>query len=348
MSLNFAIETVTLAHIPEVDDGGRNRPFREYPRRDLYLGTAYFAEFQPRLLTPGCVTDLISDPDTWRNARETTAEEGSPALSARARASLQLEDLNPEEYARHYGAAVSAMSPYEAGSPLNLAGADADITHEELSRDGWILSVVLPQVHAKRAGVHMALHQQSFLAAQYSGQGGRLHCIVDEMTNSPQREAVEAVTIQRSSGTSTDYVAQTYADIEKQYGKREAATLADNCAVIQYLSFSDEDAQRVSKLMGEEISIQRSISINPERLQVTGSLSTGKQPVMSPDELKNLDPAYQVVWIRGYGYLVCRKLFQNQISPTCHWLDPNPQEGGILPPDPKVELPVHYHRGETP
>lgn len=345
MSINFAIQTATLAHIPEVDDGKRNFHFREKPRRNLHLAIGYLAEFQPNLMTSGAVSDLLGDPYAWRSAREAAAEEDSPSLRARARTSLQLEEHNPEEYNRHFEAAVSAMDPYEAGSPLNMAGANADVLHEELCQDGWIACVVLPQIHAKRVGVHMALHQQSFLAAQYSGRGGTLHTIIDELCNSPQKEAVEAVTLQRSSQTSSDYVAQTFQDIILQYGKSQSAILADNCAIHQFLSFSDEDAQRVSKLMGEEISIQSSISVDPERLKVSRTINTGKQPVMTADELKKLDPACQVLWIKGFGWLVCRKLFQNQISPTGEWLDPNPQEGGALPFDPRIELPVRYNRG---
>ncbi|CAN0603537.1 unnamed protein product, partial [Ectocarpus sp. 12 AP-2014] len=131
----------------------------------------------------------------------------------------------------------------------------------------------------------------------------------------------------------------------RQYGKQLAAVLADNCPVHQYLSFSYADAERVSKRWGEEISIQRSVNINASRLEVSGSMSLGKQPVMTPDQLMTLDPAYQVIYIRGVGHFVCRKLFQNQIAPTCHYLSPNLQEGGVLPPDPKIELP--FHRGDA-
>lgn len=341
-TLGFAIETATHAHIPEVSDGGRNFVFRDYPRKNLHMGSRILAEFKPEQLTPGALAAMMGDPFTWRAARENAAAEGSPALQARARSSLQLEDQNPEEYSRHFQAALSALLPYEAGSILYTAGMDADVTHEELCREGWIICFILPQVHAQRVGVHYALHQQSFLEAQYSGRGGRLRNIIDEMTNSPQKKAVEAITIQRSYKVASDYIAQTFEDIERQYGKQEAAILADNCAVIQYLSFNDADARRVSQLMGEEISIQRSLSINAQRLEASGSLSTGKQPVMTADELKNLDPSWQVIYLRGFGWLVCRKLFQNQITPTCHWLGDNPQEGGRLSPDPKVELPVHY------
>lgn len=342
MALNFAIEAVTNIFIEEVDDGKRNFVFREKPRRELHLGIRFLAEFKPDLLTPGALCDLISDPQAWRTAREIAASEGSPALKSRARSSLELEDNNPEDYYRHYEAAVAALAPYEAGSVLNTAGADADITHEELCRDGWVVCMVLPQVYAQRVGVHAALHQNCFQAAQFSGRGGVLRTIYDELCNSPARKAIEAITIQRSYQVATDYIAQTFDDIQKQYSKQLAAILADNCPVHQYLSFSDADAQRVSKLMGEEISRQRSISINPERLEVSESISTSKQPIMTPDELKNLPSHKQVLYIRGFGWLVCNKLYQNQIAPTCHWLSPNPQEGGVLPPDPKIELPVHY------
>lgn len=341
-ALNFAIEAVTLIFIEEVEDGRRNFVFREKPRRDLHLGIRFLAEFKPELLTPGGLCDLMSDPQSWRTAREIAASEGSRAIKSRARASLDLEESNPEDFYRHYEAAIASLAPYEAGSVLNTAGADADITHEELCRDGWFVCMVLPQVYAQRVGVHAALHQNCFQAAQFSGRGGVLRTIYDELCNSPARKAIEAITIQRSYHVATDYIAQTFEDIERQYGKQLAAILADNCPVHQYLSFSDGDAQRVSKLMGEEISRQRSISINPERLEVSESISTSKQPIMTPDELKNLPSNKQVLYIRGYGWLVNNKLFQNQLSPTCHWLSPNPQEGGVLPPDPKIELPVHY------
>ncbi|MEO0384160.1 MAG: TraM recognition domain-containing protein [Pseudomonadota bacterium] len=345
-ALNFAIEAVTLIFIEEAEDGRRNFVFREKPRRDLHLGIRFLAEFKPELLTPGGLCDLMSDPQSWRTAREIAASEGSPALKSRARTSLELEDSNPDDYYRHYEAAIAALAPYEAGSVLNTAGADADITHEELCHDGWFVCGVLPQVYAQRVGVHAALHQNCFQAAQFSGRGGVLRTIYDELCNSPARKAIEAITIQRSYHVATDYIAQTFEDIERQYGKQLAAILADNCPVHQYLSFSDGDAQRVSKLMGEEISRQRSMNINVERLEVSESFSTGKQPIMTPDELKNLPSNKQVLFIRGYGWLVCNKLYQNELAPTCHWLSPNPQEGGVLPPDPKIELPVHY--GDAP
>lgn len=345
--LFFTIQTATHNIVPEVNDGGRNFYFRESPRQEIHLGILALAELKPYLLTPGHLYETMSDPYCWQQVRENAADDGSPALQARARLSLEMQENEPEGYYRHLRAALTPLQIYEPGSVLNSAGANADITHEELCRDGWIVCHVLPQRHAKRAGIHFALHQQGFMEAQLSGRGGRLINIIDEMCNSPQKDAVERITIQRSYGMSTLYIAQTLADIEKQYGKHELAILMDNCPVKQFLGFSNyEDAEKVSRAMGEEVSISPSLGINPERLEISGNLSTGKQRVMTATELMNLDPAYQVLHLRGYGWLICRKLRQNNIAPTCHDLGPNPLEGNrILPPDPKVTL--HVATGEA-
>ncbi len=91
--------------------------------------------------------------------------------------------------------------------------------------------------------------------------------------------------------------------------------------------------------MGEEISVSQSLGINTERLEVSGNLNTGKQRVMTATELMNLNPDYQVIHMKGYGWLVCRKLIQNQIGPTCYDLGLNRLEGNRrLPPDPVVTL----------
>ncbi len=338
--LLFTIETATHNIVPEVNDGGRNFHFRENPRQEIHVGIMCLLELLPKQVRPGMLYEMMADPDIWRSVRENATEDGSPALKARAKLSLNMQDNDNEGYYRHLRAALTPLQIYSPGSSLNLAGVDETHTHEELCRNGWLVHMVLPQRYADRVGIHYALHQQCMMEAQFSGRGGRVINIIDEMCNSPQKDTVKKVTIQRSFGTSSIYIAQTFADIENQYGTKEAAILRDNCSVIQYLSISDVDAEKISKSMGEEISISQSMNVNAERLELSGSISTGKQPVMTPTELVNLDPSMQVIHIRGYGWLVCRKLFQNQIVPTAHHLGSNPQEGPPMQVDPKVEFPV--------
>ena len=339
--LTFALKNTALSIVPEVNDGGRNWHFRESPRQNIHLGILGGLEFLGDRLTPGVLYETMADPATWRLMRENAIHEGSPALKARAQLSLDMEDREPEAYFKHMQAALTPLQIYEPGSVLNKSGANPTHIHEELCQGGWKIFDVLPQLYAKHVGVHVALQQQAFMDAQMSGRGGRLINVIDEMCNSPQKYSVDLVTIQRSFRTSSIYIAQTLQDIEKIYGKHELAILMDNCPVKQYLSISPEDAEKISKMMGEEISISQSLGVNPERLELSGNISTGMQRVMTPTELMNLDPTYQVIHMKGYGWLVCCKLRQNNIAPTCFDLGPNPLENNqVLPPDPKVTLPT--------
>lgn len=344
-NLFFAIKTATHGIIPEVDDGGRNFSFRELPRQKIHLCILMVLEMlPPSMLTPGVVYETMANPETWRSMRQNAASDGSPSLKARAQISLDMEENDPEAYYKHLNAALTSLEMYEPGSVLNSAGANATITHDELVRDGWIVCTILPQLHAEMAGLHSTLHQQAFMEAQLSGRGGRLVSINDELCNSINKEEVKRVTIQRASKKSSIYIAQTLADIEKMYGKHDLAILLDNCPVKQFLAFSNyDDAEKVSRAMGEEISVQQSISVNPQATSITGNISTGMQRVMTASELMNLDPAYQIIHIKGEGWFLLKKVFQNQLAPTCHDLGLNPQEGNRrLPPDPKFTLPTSF------
>ena len=339
--LIFTIQSATHNIIPEVNDGGRNFYFRESPRQEIHTGILCLHEFLPNDVRPGMLYEMMSDPEIWYRSRINAVEDGSPELKARAMLSLDMQENEPEGYYKHLRAALTPMQIYSPSSSLNQSGVGETHTHEELCSDGWLTHFILPQRYAKRVGIHMALHQQCMSEAQLSGRGGRLISINDEMTNSPQKSEVELVTIQRSYSKSCIYLAQTFTDIEKQYGEKEAAILLDNCAVKQYLSITNyADAEKISKAMGEEISVSQSMNVNPERLEISGSISTGKQPVMTPSELMNLDPSLQVTHMKGFGWFVSRKLFQNQILPTARYLGSNPMEGDPMAVDPKIELPV--------
>lgn len=340
--LVFTIKHTTYSIIPEVNDGGRNFHFREVPRQKLHLGIRGCVEFLGDRTTPGVLYETMADPKTWRLMRENAVHEGSPALKARAQLSLDMEDEEPEAYYKHMQAALTPLQIYEPGSVLNKAGANATHTAEELCRDGCLMFNIQAQRHAKQVGIHTALMQQTFMDAQMSGRGGRLINVIDEMCNSPQKYAVDLVTIQRSYQVSTIYIAQTLQDIERHYGKNELAILLDNCPVKQFLSISPEDAEKISQMMGEEITITRSLGVNAKRLELSGNLATGKQRVKTATELMNLDPKYQVIHMKGIGWLICPKLRQHNIAPSCYDLAPNPLENNqVLTPDPKITLPVH-------
>lgn len=342
VELFFAMQSSMLVLVPEVTDGGRNKFWRDAAREQIECAVRCLLNHNPKLLTPGATYVLMTDPDTWRHARELATTSEDEATAALARQSLDLQERNPELFYQHHSTAISALRCYEPGSALHLAGIDADVTHAEIIRDGWLLFVVMPQNHAAQVGCHTGLHLQAFMHAQLQPDAGKAVYILDELCNAPLKELVDRVTIMRSYGASALYIAQSRKDIERKYGEREAAILEENCPIIQYLSFSHfEEAERVSRAMGESRSVTLNVGLSSGNDEFSSNFNSGKERVFTPDELMALPPTEQIIRIKGYGWLHCRKLFQNEIEPSCYHLGHNALEGGILPPNPKIWLPMY-------
>ncbi len=292
-----------------------------------------------RLATPGGVWSMLANPDVLITSAQVEAEEGDEALSALAKHVLDMQQ--GEHFAQHRSASLKSLRIFGAGSALHMAGVDADYTHKQLINEKFIVFIVGPVRHMERLGSCYALHLQSFSDALLTGETGAVDFILDEFTNAPLKPAVERVTIQRSYGGRSLYIAQSRLDIERKYGVKETAILEENCPVKQWLSFTNfEEAERVSRAMGETQNVSHTIGLSSDRPEFSSNFNTGKERIFTAAELMNLDPTHQILHVKNVGFIHCRKLYQNEIAPYCFDLADNPLEGGRLPPDVKVTLPT--------
>ena len=290
------------------------------------------------LAFPGGLHGLLADPETWVSALEIEAEEGDEYLKPAARLILEMREHNPEHYSQHLQAALAALKIFGKG-PLKDAGRFPSLSYNELIEDGWIVCVINPARYTDRLGPYYALLFQSFLNAKIGGAKGRLELIIDEVCNAPMRDPINRVTIQRAYGVRSRFIAQSRQDLVRRYGERETAILEENCTTKQWLKFSNfEEAERVSRAMGERTSVSNSISVDSARDNVGGSFSSGKERHFTADELMRLPPDEQILHVAGVGFIHCRKIRQNQIAPYCFELGDNPLEGPRMTPDPKVNL----------
>ncbi|MEJ0017579.1 MAG: type IV secretory system conjugative DNA transfer family protein [Acetobacteraceae bacterium] len=342
--LPFLIDNFSHALIAEPPDDQKNFYWRDEPRGFADAATRIVLDHSPRLATPGGIASLLSDPETWQSALELEASDpDSPNRLAAARI-LDLKRFNAEHYAQHHRAAVSALRIF-SHPPLSEAGRYATVTHEELIRDHWIVCFVNPLRYADRIGPSFALHYLSLMDAQLSGKAGRSMWILDEYCNAPLREPVTRITAFRAYGLRCLYITQSRLDSVRRYGERETAILEENCTVKQWLKFSNfEEAERVSRAMGESLNVSHGLGMNAEQSGYTGSLSTGRDRLFTPYELMSLPDDEQIIHVAGIGFIHARKIRQNEIAPTCFDLADNPLEGGRLPPNPKVTLPVPPRR----
>lgn len=345
--LPFIIENISHALIDEPKDDQKNFYWRESPRGYIEHGANLLLDRNPRLVYPGSLHALLADPMLWDKALDVALAGMDSSLAAAARQMVALRDQNPEHDAQHKRAALSALKIFGFG-PLAEVGRTATLTHAELIRDGWIVCFVNPARYADRLGAYYALQFLGLMNAQLDAGAGKADYILDEFCNAPLRDALNRVTIQRAFGARSHFIAQSRQDIVRKYGEKEAALLEENCTIKQYLKFSNyEEAERVSKAMGETRNVSRGLGLASDKQGYNTNWSTGRERLMTPDELMRLPGDEQILHITDVGFIHCKKIRQNQIAPYCFDLADNPLEGGRLQPDPKVTL-AASPRKDTP
>ncbi len=332
------LDKVTNTLIEEPSGDERNRYWRESPRDFLHTASRIVLAHNPRLLTPGGLYAMLADPHTWGSALACEAADPDSAQRCDAQRLLALKTDNAEHYTQHLNAAVSALRLF-AYSPLDEDGRRAELTHAELLRDGWVVCLIAPARLADRLGSYFALHTLSAMEAQLTAGSGRACFVLDEFCNAPLREAVTKITLFRAYGLKCLYIAQSRQDAVRRYGEREIATLEENCTVKQWFKVSNfEEAERLSRAIGEAVSVTSSLGLSTEQPALSTTLNTGRQRLFTPYELMSLPDDEQILHVAGLGFVHCRKIRQNQIAPSCNLLGDNPLEGGRLTPDPKVWL----------
>ena len=312
--------------------------WRENPRALIELAARGLLLSTTSLCTPGTVYLVLSDADLIDGMIALCADEGDAATRSLALQVRNCRDTD-QNYPQHIQAALQVLKPYEPGSPLHHAGEDANCTFREVLEKGLIVSVINPIEYADTLGIHFGLLSLGFLQAQLALGNARTLYVFDELANAPLRDAVKRITIMRAFGATGLYITQSRQDLVNTYGEKETAVLEENAVIKQYLKFSSfEEAERVSRAMGEQLSVNKGLGTQSGRLDLSGNYSFGKERIFTADELMRLPPDEQILHVAGVGWIHAKKARQNQLMPYAAELGDNPLEGAAMPPDPKIRL----------
>lgn len=338
------IETACLTILAEPDGGlDRNFFFRQVPREFMFFGILALLKRSKRNATPGGLAALMGDPEVLATVIDIEAEadenEADAIIRNRARQLRELRENDETEYSKHYLGAMSALRSFAVGSPIHEAGRDATLSHEDLLKENYIVCLVQNQKNAARLGIYYGLHFNAFLSAQLSDTCGKTDIILDEAANTPVKDLIEKVTVFRAFKLRVLYIAQSRADLQRQYSDKLITTLEDNCN-LQWLQFGNyEEAERVSKAIGEIDNVKVNLNAGSSNMDFTSTIDTNRERLFTSDDLMNLNRYEQILHVAGVGFIHCFKIRQNEIGDSAYYLTDNPLEGGRLTPDIKVELP---------
>ena len=166
------------------------------------------------------------------------------------------------------------------------------IMHEEDSSKYFMVSLLIQQLYRE-------------ILAVADENGGKLKNRVvfycDEFGTLPKIESAEMMfSASRSRRVSIVPIIQSFAQLEKNYGKEGAEIIIDNTQLTVFGGFApnSESAQTLSKALGSKTVLSGSVS--QSKSDPSRSLQMIERPLMTPDELKALPKGTFVVTKTGF------------------------------------------------
>ena len=194
---------------------------------------------------------------------------------------------------------------------------DTEIDAERFCNNKSAIFIIMPEEDNSKYFMVSLLIQQLYreILAVADENGGKLKNRVvfycDEFGTLPKIESAEMMfSASRSRRVSIVPIIQSFAQLEKNYGKEGAEIIIDNTQLTVFGGFApnSESAQTLSKSLGSRTVLSGSVS--QSKNDPSRSLQMMERPLMTPDELKALPKGTFIVTKTGfYPMKVKLKLF---------------------------------------
>ena len=194
---------------------------------------------------------------------------------------------------------------------------DTEIDAERFCKEKSAIFIIMPEEDSSKYFMVSLLIQQLYreILAVADEHGGKLENRVvfycDEFGTLPRIESAEMMfSASRSRRVSIVPIIQSFAQLQKNYGKEGAEIIIDNTKLTVFGGFApnSESAQILSKAMGSRTALTGSVT--QSKGEGSRSLQMIERPLMTPDELKALPKGTFIVTKTGfYPIKVKLKLF---------------------------------------
>ncbi len=194
---------------------------------------------------------------------------------------------------------------------------ESDIDAERFCSEKSAIFVVMPEENPSTFFMISLIIQQLYreILSVADENGGKLknRCVFfcDEFGTLPKIESAEMMfSASRSRRLQIVPIIQSFAQLEKNYGKEGADIIIDNTQIMLFGGFApnSSSAEILSKSLGSRTVMSGSVSKSKE--QPSQSLQMIERPLMTPDELKSLPKGTFIVMKTGFYPMKVRlKLF---------------------------------------
>ena len=186
------------------------------------------------------------------------------------------------------------------------------IDAEKFCNEKSAIFIVLPEEDTSKHFIVSLLIQQLYreilvIADENGGKlKNRVMFFMDEMGTFPKIDGIEAMfSAGRSRKISIVAVIQSFAQLEKNYGKQGMEIITDNTQLTVFGGFApnSQSAEVLSKSLGEQTVLSGSVSNGREKSQ---SLQMIGRPLMTVDELKSMPKGQFIVMKTGVHPMISK------------------------------------------
>ncbi|MBU5310447.1 type IV secretory system conjugative DNA transfer family protein [Tissierella carlieri] len=183
---------------------------------------------------------------------------------------------------------------------------DTAIDAEKFCKQKSAIFLVMPEEDSTKYFIISLIVQQLYreilsVADEHGGKlPNRVMMFLDEIGTIPKIESAEMMfSASRSRRVSIVAIIQSFAQLEKNYGKEGAAIIIDNCQDTVFGGFApnSESAQILSKSLGSKTVMSGSVSRGKN--DPSQSLQMIERSLMTPDELKSMPKGHFIVTKTG-------------------------------------------------
>ena len=215
--------------------------------------------------------------------------------------------------------ALSRLNAFLDSELEQLLCFDTEIDAEKFCSEKSAIFLIMPEENPNTFFMISLIIQQLYreILAVADEQGGKLknRCVFfcDEFGTLPKIESAEMMfSASRSRRLQIVPIIQSFAQLEKNYGKEGAEIIIDNTQLTIFGGFApnSSSAEVLSKALGSRTVLTGSVSRSKN--DPSQSLQMTERPLMTPDELKSMPKGEFVVMKTGfYPMKVKLKLFFN-------------------------------------
>jgi len=334
-------------HCPSARDE-KNPYFVQGSRRVLGVAILSEALLNPAKACPTTVYSLITDPNALMQRLIDLSEiEGLDAedpiiefLRVEARNLIARSVENPENYSSFCEGASQQLVAFNPAGRLAHYGAGSSKSFSALRERQVVVFLTTPLSHMTELAPAISLMNHNVISAVKANPTGHpVHIVAEEALVYKFHELTTNLETLRGLKVTADIFIQSFAGLEKAYGREAAQAIESYADVRVYTGInSGSRARYLSDLLSDVTLGKQDASFRTEMSNV--SVSTGEygRPLRKVNEILGMDRGKAWVFVRGLPPMNLQMVTYAEVAPWRDWVSVNPMMGKKLEGQVKVTI----------